>query len=388
MVDGRPYILMPYFGAGSLAERFATGLTASLHPGQLLNELSDALEHAHQHALIHGGLEPSHILLDSETGNVRLLGLGEAAVWADHRAGGHPSHSGYLSPEVRSGQPPTATSDQYSFGAIALELLTDVPADKALRALREAAAGNEVPMSLDLNERAALVLSKATDPDPASRFASVGEANRALQIALGYQVPVIESKPAPEPAAPPRKKRRRRLVLVPLLILLIGLIGVIPAFSAGLIELPEGGAIELLNSLVADPISEPEPEEEPDSLQAPMLNPEPTLEDSMVGDPLAEQPTDALPPVGGDEATPNPTTDSGKGSEAAASTPVPSTATPVATATPGASATPPPTDTPAATATLPPTATTQPLTAAPSATPKKCNSNPKSANYCTPTPGG
>ncbi len=66
--EGRPYIVMPFMGAGSLSDRFASGLAWALQPGQVLDEIAAALDHAHKHGVVHGHLRPSSVLFDEESG--------------------------------------------------------------------------------------------------------------------------------------------------------------------------------------------------------------------------------------------------------------------------------------------------------------------------------
>ncbi len=78
-------------------------------------DLVDALQHLHEHGVIHGDLKPSNILVDTE-GQARLLDLGVASRTHDER---HPFRGtlGYAAPELLRNEPPTVATDMYGLGA-------------------------------------------------------------------------------------------------------------------------------------------------------------------------------------------------------------------------------------------------------------------------------
>ncbi len=393
MFEGRPYIVLPFLGAGNLSDRYASGLARSLHPGQVLDELAAALDHAHKHGVVHGHLRPSSVLFDEESGGVRLVGLGEEAVQSkqpEPTAPGDSEQEAYRSPEVRSGGPATPRSDQYSFGVVALELLSQKPARSALAALQspvEAGPAGTKGGSAVLHPDVASTLARATAEDPLRRFATVGEANRALQIALGYLPPDAKAEPEPQPVGPPRPVRRRRrlgFAWILLLMCLLGSVVTIPAFSAGLLKLPGGGS-----EAVSTP-SAPGVDAGP-AILLPTENGQSPGE----GEPLAGPVGNTLPAAdsaGLPNAQPGPTaTPLAPGGYPMGPTATPAAATelssPTATSagpeTPTATSVAPPTNPPPTSTNPPPTPTNPP---APDINPNKCKSDPTHKNYCTPTP--
>lgn len=381
VVEGHPYIVVPYYAAGSLSDRLEAGLASSLLPGALVKELAEVLEYAHAHGVHHGALDPSQLLFDEESGDLKLIGLGQSAVQSLHSSG---EREIYRAPEITAGQPATPASDQYSFGVLALELLSGNPAGQALAALRERSVeGHSRANQSDLNERASRVLAKAISVEPSHRFASVAEANRALQIALGTVQPVVDPKPKP---APIRRSRRLRPGLAAVLILLLGLAGTIPAYSAGLIKLPGERLTKATDSADA-----PHSLEDGTSL--------PTQDPSLIetsGNPVLPPETDSSPEVAASQpaqtnqdptaAPPAPATEE---APAATETHLPTATLPASDTPPPTTDTPtPPTATVLPTNTLPPapTDTPPPPTAVPTENPKKCKEDPGHPNYCTPTP--
>ncbi len=378
VVDGHPYIVVPYYAAGSLSDRLEAGLALWLRPEELLKELAEVLEYAHAHGVHHGALDPSQLLFDEESGDLRLIGLGQSAVQSLHLSG---EREFYRAPEITAGQPATPASDQYSFGVLALELLSGSPAGQALAALGERSVeGRSRANQSDLNERAAPVLAKAISVEPSHRFASIAEANRALQVALGTERPVVDSKPKP---APIRRSSRLRPGLAAVLILLLGLMGIVPAYSAGLIKLPG----ELLTKAT-------DSADDPHSLEAGISLPTqyPSRIEASGNRVLPPEmgPSAASPPVQtNQDPTAAPTAPATEQALAATETLPPTATLPASDTPPPTTDTPPPpTATVLPTNTLPPapTDTPPPPTAEPTGNPKKCKDDPGHPNYCTPTP--
>jgi serine/threonine protein kinase len=89
-------------------------------------QIAEALDFAHQHGVVHGGLRPEQVLL-SRNGRVKVAGFaipcpGDigmlTAIEPDLRA------VQYLSPEQARGSPPAPASDIYALAAMLFEMLT------------------------------------------------------------------------------------------------------------------------------------------------------------------------------------------------------------------------------------------------------------------------
>jgi len=372
VVEGQPYIVMPHFNAGSLADRYERGLASSLNPSELLSELAAVLDAAHQRGIVHGSLRPSSLLFDPESGSIRLVGLGESVIYSTERAQTGAADVLYAAPEVTAGQDPTPGADQYSFGVVAAEMLTGLPAEHALGYLRARSVGRPYEnrnLRTPLTAQTLLALSKATAAAPGQRFATVGEANRSLQIALGKLAPVIAPEPADVPEAPRVRPRRRRAAAAVFVVLLLAVVGIVPALAAGLIELPGwlsgsgSGSIEGLTS--SDPAILLPTELSPQTGQI-----DPPAEVA-AGSPTSSAVDLAQPPdTGGSTAG---------GPSVSAPTPTPDAAA-QAPAPPATSPAPTPTNSPA------PTAAPTQTQVVPTPNDKKCNDKPSHPNYCTPTP--
>jgi formylglycine-generating enzyme required for sulfatase activity len=92
---------------------------------QILYDAAQGLDDLHMQGIVHRDVKPTRILLTAD-GPAQIGGLGLAqtndSLSRAHAA--HPGSPGYMSPEHASPQALTPTSDVYSLGCVAFELLT------------------------------------------------------------------------------------------------------------------------------------------------------------------------------------------------------------------------------------------------------------------------
>lgn len=123
-VSGRPALLMPWVGGGSLAELLEALTPTRDEARALFADIVRGVAHAHGHGLVHRDLKPANVLLEVRWGRVhaRVADFGIAAL-----AGQRTSPAGtrgYLAPEVAAGSEDVdAQSDLFSLGAILADLL-------------------------------------------------------------------------------------------------------------------------------------------------------------------------------------------------------------------------------------------------------------------------
>lgn len=119
---------MEYISGESLAEMI--GRRADIPIGrklQMIEELCAGMAYAHRSKIVHRDIKPANIMLDEESGLVKVLDFGiardlNASFTRFTQVIGTPS---YMSPEQASGQPLDHRSDIFSIGSVFYELLSN-----------------------------------------------------------------------------------------------------------------------------------------------------------------------------------------------------------------------------------------------------------------------
>jgi len=157
--EGWPYFVMEYVD-GLPITRFCDDQRLSINQRlQLLRQVLDVVQYAHQNLVVHRDLKPSNILVTAD-GRVKLLDFGIAKVLEDGatsaeatlltQVGGYPLTPAYASPEQVAGDPVTTASDVYSLGVLLYQLLTGLSPYRVapdLPARLRQAVLTEVPMN-------------------------------------------------------------------------------------------------------------------------------------------------------------------------------------------------------------------------------------------------
>lgn len=187
--QGLLYYVMPFVAGETLADRIARDgalhLTEAL---RLTHEIGAALQHAHDHGLVHRDVKPANVLLSGGVAVVADFGLARALesggagstsleLTAEGAGMGTPS---YMSPEqaLGSGDLGPAT-DQYSLACVLFEMLTGRrPYEgNSLHALVAQHVTAEPPdastLSPDVHRETAAAIRRALAKTPADRFPSV-----------------------------------------------------------------------------------------------------------------------------------------------------------------------------------------------------------------------
>ena len=126
--DGQSFLVMRYMRGGSLVERIRSGQLAVDQSLTILGRIAGALEHAHDHGVIHRDLKPGNILLDLK-GEAYLGDFGIAHLSGEvttlTSTGTVIGTPAYMSPEQVYGDVQLdGRSDVYSLGVILFEMLS------------------------------------------------------------------------------------------------------------------------------------------------------------------------------------------------------------------------------------------------------------------------
>ena len=202
--DGLPYIVMPYMEGGTLLDYMSRRGALSLHEAQwYLEQLTAALDYAHEHGCIHCDVKPANMLLDSE-GRVMLSDFGIAHLMSstDNPAADEMRNADsvmgtpdYVSPEQALGKHLDGCSDIYSLGITLFFLLAkklpfkaETPIATALLHIHEPVPSLAL-LRADISPALDRVVQKAVAKDPARRFQTADDFCRAFIAALanGYQ---------------------------------------------------------------------------------------------------------------------------------------------------------------------------------------------------------
>jgi len=122
------------------------------HWALIFRQLASALAHMHRRKVLHGNLEPAHVLL-SRSGQVKVLNYGLALV--DQGSRPTPTKA-FAAPEVLKEGRIVESSDVYSLGCLMYALLTGKSPGAAKKAETE---GNKVPTPVSLNPNIPVPLS-------------------------------------------------------------------------------------------------------------------------------------------------------------------------------------------------------------------------------------
>lgn len=188
---GRLYIVMRFIEGETLRERLAA--CGRLEPGlavEVLEQIAGALEMAHARGLVHRDVKPGNILIEGASGKVFLTDFGLAKlVDGDDDitdvSGRVIGTARYVPPERHHDPDADETlGDIYSLGCVLWDMLGGME-----RPRLQSVEG--VPPQL----RA--VVERATSYDPALRFPSVGELERAARAAIAEGASDAESGETP-----------------------------------------------------------------------------------------------------------------------------------------------------------------------------------------------
>lgn len=173
------YLVQEYIPGGNLGELLSLMRQENIwlpiaEATQLIVEVCQALDYAHQRNLIHGALTPSGILLkDERSGTLPYQPVLTQLGFVRPETVGAAPISPYSAPELTRGFPINASSDIFSAGAILYELIT-AQAPERYPYPRPSSIRPEIPAELED------ALRKALSPDPGLRYTTAAQFAAAL----------------------------------------------------------------------------------------------------------------------------------------------------------------------------------------------------------------
>src|SRR5436190_20019834 len=190
-VDGRVYLVQPYYEGGSLAALLhSAGRLEPEATCRLAAQLGRGLDALHERGVLHRDVKPSNVLLDGE-GTAALADFGLARgpdstrLTAEGQLLGTPH---YLAPELIEGGEATRQSDVYALGCVLFEFLAGAP-PFARRGVAEIGFAHLTEAPPDPRERrpelsdgVAQALLTALEKDPAARPTSATALARMLHV--------------------------------------------------------------------------------------------------------------------------------------------------------------------------------------------------------------
>jgi eukaryotic-like serine/threonine-protein kinase len=185
-------IVMEYVKGEALSAAVRRGPLAPERVGRMAAELGDALDHAHQHGVVHRDVKPANVLL-RDNGATKLADLGIATA-AHHtritRSGVVLGTASYMAPEQLEGEQVGPRADIYALAAVCFEALTGERARQG-RTPMEIARRIATEPVIDVRERwpdapapVAELLRRGMAADPRERPATAGELGDGLRRAL------------------------------------------------------------------------------------------------------------------------------------------------------------------------------------------------------------
>jgi serine/threonine protein kinase len=198
--QGVPFLVLELVEGLTLAERIARGPVQQDEALAVAEQISEALEYAHERNVIHRDLKPANIKLTPD-GSVKVLDFGLAKALADPAPASDPADSptvtiggtaagvilgtaAYMSPEQASGKPLDKRTDIWSFGVVLYEMLTGKPLFRG-ETITETLASvlKDVPNCEDAPVQFRPLLCRCLEKDRTRRLRDIGDAMAILENA-------------------------------------------------------------------------------------------------------------------------------------------------------------------------------------------------------------
>jgi pimeloyl-ACP methyl ester carboxylesterase len=202
-VEGVPFLVLEWIEGRALNDASFPRPLPIAESLRVATSVAEALGASHEHGIIHRDVKPGNVLVAAD-GRIKLVDFGLSKFRDPDgdvtRTLGTVGTVAYMSPEQASGTELGPTSDVFSFGVLAYELLTGqrpFRGEGPGAVLSAIMSGDHIPISKlrrDLPDRLVALIERCLERDPKMRFQSANELAHALQrVSLDHGVQVNEA---------------------------------------------------------------------------------------------------------------------------------------------------------------------------------------------------
>ncbi|HSD42810.1 MAG TPA: BON domain-containing protein [Burkholderiales bacterium] len=203
------YLAMEFVQGHRLGEYLARGIQfGEADAVSIVAQVLDALQHAHEHGVRHGAVNPASIVI-TRSGEAKLTEFGGAAT--EDGSGPEPDEDagdpGYVAPELYAGEGVDARADLFAAGALFFRLLTGRPAYRgSAEQVAYRVSRGSVPLPSEVGpgrgwERYDALVSRALAREADERFQTASEFRRALLDAYGAPLAAVATPRSNDGAA-------------------------------------------------------------------------------------------------------------------------------------------------------------------------------------------
>ena len=199
--NGQPYIAMELIEGTTLDKSIARELPTAFQTAQLMVDLTDAVDHAHQNGIVHRDLKPQNILIangearSQQRYDVKIADFGLSHLLDDQyttKTGQIIGTPSYMAPEIArsSPNPDGHRIDIYGLGAVMYQCLTGrAPfiGEQQITILRDVIDKDPVSISIlrgDVPVDLATICLRCLDKNPDKRFGTAADLKQDLMLFL------------------------------------------------------------------------------------------------------------------------------------------------------------------------------------------------------------
>lgn len=186
--DGRLFLVMPFYGGGTLKQRIAAGPLPIDDAVSCAIQIAQGLSLAHGWGIIHRDIKPANLIF-ADDGTLKILDFGIAKVGGEKltRTGLVLGTLAYMSPEQAAGGSVDHRTDLWALGVVLYEMLAGRPPFSApsIEQLFRAVRFGDLPRVRDTRpevpERVQDVVSRLLQREPERRYPDAGTVASALR---------------------------------------------------------------------------------------------------------------------------------------------------------------------------------------------------------------